>query len=94
MRAAYSTAGRGSRTQRAVSTARYTATSTPAKTSALTNQVAPNSSANCTMFFVSSSRNAAPMNARSRYPRIRLNEPPPTRMSTTDPSRIRPSISR
>ena len=66
MRAAYSTAGRGSRTQRAVSTARYTATRTPAKTSALTNQVAPNSSANCTTFLVSSSRNAAPMNARSR----------------------------
>ena len=65
MSAAYSTAGRGSRTWLAVSTARYTAISTPAKTSEFTSQVVPNSSANCTMFLVSSSRNAAPMKARS-----------------------------
>ena len=36
-------------------------------TSALTSQVLPNSNANWTMFFVSSSRNAAPMKARSMY---------------------------
>jgi hypothetical protein len=65
MSAPYSTAGLGSRTRRAVSTARYTASKTPAKTREFTNQVVPNSRANCTMFLVSSSRKAAPMNARS-----------------------------
>jgi hypothetical protein len=44
--AAYRSIGRGNRTCRAVSTARYTATRTPADTSELTNHVAPNSSAN------------------------------------------------
>ena len=65
MRAPYSTAGLGSRTRLAVSTARYTATRTPAKTREFTNQVVPNSKANWMMFLVSSSRKAAPMNARS-----------------------------
>ena len=66
MSAPYSTAAGGSRTHLAVSTARYTARRTPAKTREFTNQVVPNSSANCTMLLVSSSRKAAPMNARSR----------------------------
>src|SRR3984885_5619973 len=62
----YSTQAGGSLICLAVSTARYTDISTPAKTSELTNQVVPNSSANCTTFLVSSSMNAAPMQARAR----------------------------
>jgi len=61
----YSRAGRRTRTCRDTSTAANTATRTPAVTSALTNQVVPNSRANWTMFFVSSSMNAAPMKNRS-----------------------------
>ena len=63
--ATYSSAGRAGRQRRATSIAASTETSTPAKTSALTNQVVPNSSANWTTLLVSSSRNAAPMKNRS-----------------------------
>ena len=70
-RPAYSRAGRRTTTCRDTSTAANTATRTPAVTSALTNQVVPNSSANWTMFFVSSSMNAAPMKNRSMKPVIR-----------------------
>ena len=61
-------------------------------TSALTSQVLPNSSANWTMFLVSSSRNAAPMQARSMYPPIRRSEPPPMRTNSSDAARISASI--
>ena len=62
---ANTTGSGGVRNRRVVSTAASTITSTPAKTSALTTQVVPNSSANVAMFLVSSSRNAAPMKNRS-----------------------------
>jgi len=64
-RAPYITAGDGRRTRRASSTAASTANRMPANTSEFTNHVVPNSKANCTTFFVSSSRNAAPMQNRS-----------------------------
>ena len=57
-------------------------TSTPAKTSALTSQVVPNSSAKVATFLVSSSRNAAPMKNRSAYGRIGRDGPP--RIRTRD----------
>ena len=61
----YRTSGRGNVTRRATSTANSTASRIPANTSEFTNQVVPNSSANCTTLFVSSNRNAAPMKNRS-----------------------------
>ena len=63
----------------------------PAKTSAFTNHVVPNSSANCTTFFVSSSRNAAPMKNRSRYGRIcdRTTRPDSVRSRSTPAARAR-----
>jgi hypothetical protein len=45
--------------------AAYTASRIPANTRALTNHVVPNSRANWTTLFASSSRNAAPMKNRS-----------------------------
>ena len=93
-RARYSRAGRRTTTRRDTSTAANTATRTPAVTSALTNHVVPNSSANCTMFFVSSSMNAAPMKNRSTKPRIRRYGPAAGRTSRRDASRIRPSVIR
>src|SRR6187402_675422 len=63
----------GVRNLRVVSTAASTTMSTPPNTSAFTNQVVPNSSANVATFFVSSSRNAAPMKNRSAYGRMVRN---------------------
>ena len=62
----YSWDGLRNRYRRVTSMARYTETRMPANTSAFTNHVVPNSSAKCTMFVVSSNRNAAPMKNRSR----------------------------
>ena len=55
----------------------------PAKTSEFTNQVVPKSSANCTTLFVSRSRNAAPMQNRSAYGRIRRSGAPDARRTIT-----------
>ena len=64
----------------------------PANTSEFTNQVVPNSSANCTTLLVSSNRNAAPMKNRSTYGRIWPNGAPEARRTiTTEASRIAPS---
>ena len=57
--------GPGAANRRATSTAPSTASRMPANTSAFTSHVVPNRSANCTTFFVSRSRNAAPMKNRS-----------------------------
>jgi hypothetical protein len=46
------------------------------------------------MFLVSSSMNAAPMKNRSRYPLILRYGPAARRTSSTDASRIRPSVAR
>ena len=64
--AAYTTIGLRMVTRLATSTAARTLSSTPANTAALTAHVVPNSSANCTTFFVSSSRNAVPRNRNAR----------------------------
>src|SRR6266581_7817666 len=93
-RAAYSRAGRRTTRCRDTSTAANTDTRTPAVTRALTNQVVPNSSANWTMFLVSSSRKAAPMKNRSTYPLIRRYGPAAGRTSRSEASRIRPRVIR
>ncbi len=61
----------GTRKRRVTSTAASTATSTPAKTIALTTHVVPNSSANPVTLLVSSSMNPTPSRNRSAYGRIR-----------------------
>src|SRR5262245_66049051 len=63
---AYITGSGGVRKRRVVSTAASTATSTPAKTKALTTQVVPNRRAKPVTLLVSSSRKAAPSRKRSR----------------------------
>ena len=77
-----------------VSTAASTTISTPPKTSALTNQVVPNSSANVATFLVSSNRNAAPMKNRSAYGRMVLNGPPSVRTAISEISRMPNSVHR
>ena len=76
--------GIGLLTLRVVSIAASTARSTPVKTSALTSQVVPNSSAKVAMFLVSSSMNAAPMKNRSAYGRISRNGPPSARTAISE----------
>ena len=81
---AKTTGSGGVRNRRVVSTAASTTSSTPAKTSALTNQVVPKSSANVATFLVSSSRKAAPMKNRSAYGRISRSGPPRARTAIRD----------
>ena len=76
------------RTRLLTATANSTDSSTPPNTKALTSQVVPNSRANCTTFFVSSSRNAAPMHSRSRYGVIDRSGPPATRTAMTESPRM------
>src|SRR3954447_25900851 len=84
--------GLGSR--RVISTAASTPTRTPAKTRALTSQVVPKSSANRVTPRVSSSRKAAPSNARSAYGRNRAGRPPEKPTAAALTSRIPSRTSR
>ena len=77
----YKRAGRLNVTRRDSATAASTDRSTPRNTSAFTNQVVPKSNANCTTFFVSSKRNAAPMKNRSVKRVIGLMGPPTPRIA-------------
>jgi hypothetical protein len=60
----------------------------------LTSQVVPKSNAKVAMFFVSSSRKAAPMKNRSAYGRMALNGPPRIRTPISEMSRMPPSVHR
>ena len=77
-----------------MATASSTEMRTPPNTKAFTNQVVPNRSANCTTFFVSSSRNATPMKKRSAKGTICRKGPPARRTPISDSASMKPMATR